>query len=198
MPKVIGLTGNIACGKSAVGQMLEARGIPVLDSDLVVHELYDQDPKVKAAILEAFGTLDRREIAKLVFGDTKEAKAKRKILEQIIHPAVDNKLRQWIRENNHHPLLFNLVPLIFEAGLESRYDYIVTVLCPETQQLRRLKDRHPNLSEEELFNRIHSQMPQEEKALRSNYVLDNASDLPYLESQVELLLQELGYKTSQM
>ncbi len=193
MPKVIGLTGNIACGKSAVGQMLEARGIPVLDSDLIVHELYAKDPQVQAAVLEAFGTLDRREIAKLVFGDSKEAKAKRKTLEEIIHPVVDSKLRQWIREHNSHPLLFNLVPLIFEAGLEARYDYIVTIICPESQQLARLKQRHPNFSEEELVNRIRSQMPQDEKALRSNYVLDNSSNLAYLESQVDRLLKELGY-----
>lgn len=191
MPKVIGLTGNIACGKSAVGKILESHGIPVLDSDTVVHELYAQDPKVRAAVLETFGTLDRSGIAKLVFGETKEAKAKRKILEAIIHPAVDNKLRQWIRENNQHPLLFNLVPLIFEAGLESRYDYIVTVLCPEQQQLVRLRNRQPSLSEEERQKRIRSQMPQKEKAQKSNYVLDNSSDLANLESQVEDLLQIL-------
>jgi dephospho-CoA kinase len=192
MPKVIGLTGNIACGKSAVGKILESRGIPVLDSDSVVHELYDHDSRVQAAVLEAFGTLDRSEIAKLVFGDSKEAKDTRKSLEAIIHPAVDNKLRQWIRDHNHHPLLFNLVPLIFEAGLESRYDYIVTVLCPEDQQRTRLKNRQATLSDEEISKRIQSQMSQEEKAVRSNYVLDNSSGFEYLESQVNELLKELG------
>ncbi len=191
MPKVIGLTGNIACGKSAVGKILEAHGIPVLDSDLVVHDLYAHDSKVQAAIEAAFGTLDRSEIAKQVFGDNKEAKAKRKLLEEIIHPAVDTKLREWIKTHNSSPLLFNLVPLIFEAGLESRYDYIVTIICPEKDQLARLKKRHPHLSEEDIFKRIHSQMPQDEKAVKSNYVLDNSSDLAYLESQVEELLKEL-------
>jgi dephospho-CoA kinase len=192
MPKVIGLTGNIACGKSAVGKILESKGIPVLDSDSVVHELYDHDLRVRAAVLEAFGTLDRSEIAKLVFGDTQEAKVKRKTLESIIHPAVDTKFRDWIRENNHYPLLFNLVPLIFEAGLESRYDYIVTVLCPEDQQRARLKNRQASLNDEEISKRIRSQMPQVEKAVRSNYVLDNSANFEYLESQVNELLKELG------
>ncbi len=194
MPKVIGLTGNIACGKSAVGKILEAHGIPVLDSDSVVHELYAEDDKVKTEVLKAFGTLDRKEIGKVVFGDTAEAKLKRKQLEEIIHPAVDNRLRQWIREHNHRPLLFNLVPLIFEAHLESRYDYIVTVLTPENQQIERLKRRNPNLSDEEILKRIRSQMPQEQKALKSNYVLDNSQDLNYLAAQVTGLLKDLHFE----
>lgn len=193
-PKIIGLTGNIACGKSTVGKLLQEMDILVLDSDTVVHDLYANDPKIQAAVLEEFGTLDRKEIGAMVFGTSAEAKAKRKRIEEIIHPAVDIKLRDWIRSNNQEALLVNSVPLLFEAKLEHRYDYIVTVTSSLADQVQRLQERCPDLSNEEIMKRISSQMKQEEKAHKSNYVLDNSRDLEYLRVQVQKLVKELKTK----
>lgn len=193
-PKIIGLTGNIACGKSTVGELLRELGILVLDSDTVVHDLYLHDPKIQAAIVEEFGTLDRKEIGKKIFGNSTKAKVKRKCLEEILHPAVDIKLREWIKANNHEDLLVNLVPLLFEAKLEHRYDYIVTITSPLAEQKRRLKDRNPDLSDEEIMSRISSQIQQEDKVHRSNYVLDNSGDMEHLRSQVKDLIAELKIK----
>jgi dephospho-CoA kinase len=190
-PLIIGLTGNIASGKSFVGDILREQGIPVIDSDDIVHELYASDSKVQAEILKIFGSLDRRQIAREVFGQDSEAAAKRRKLEAIVHPAVDQKLREWIAANANHPILVNLVPLLFEAALEHRYDKIVTIITDPVEQKLRLKKRNPELSEQEINKRLNSQMPQDLKAEKSDYVLKNNGSLESLRKQVKALLKNL-------
>jgi len=187
---VIGLTGNIACGKSLAGEIFRKHGIPVIDSDDIVHDIYANDERVKKEIIEEFGSLDKKEIAKQVFGDTEENKNKRKLLESIVHPAVDKRLRDWIRENNGHKILVNLVPLIFEAKLEDRYNFIVTVATDEGLQKERLRLRNPDMSEDEIEKRIKSQMSQAQKIKKSDAVLYNNSSPEALEEQIIKLLSQ--------
>lgn len=189
MSIVIGLTGNIACGKSLAGKIFEKHGIPVIDSDDIVHSVYAEDKMVQDAVLKEFGSLDKKEIAKQIFGDDPEKKQKRKILESLIHPAVDKRLRTWIREHNDEKVLVNLVPLIFEANLEQRYNYVVTVCTDEGLQRERLRSRNPEMTEEEIERRIKSQMPQTLKAKKSHFVLYNNSSPEALEEQIIKLLQ---------
>ena len=118
MPFLLGLTGNIASGKTTVSEIFRDRGIPVIDSDYVVHELYTKDRSVQNKVLALLGTLDRREIAAIVFASGAEATEKRKKLEAIIHPAVDEYIQKWVQDlESAHPILVNEVPLLFEAGL---------------------------------------------------------------------------------
>ncbi len=190
MSIVIGLTGNIACGKSLAGEIFKKHGIPVIDSDDIVHDIYANDERVKNAIIEEFGSLDKKEIAQQVFGDSEEKKAKRKILESIVHPAVDRRLRDWIKENNSHKVLVHLVPLIFEAKLEDRYNFIVTVATDEGLQKERLRSRNPEMSDDEIEKRIKSQMPQAQKIKKSDAVLYNNSSPEALEEQITQLLSQ--------
>lgn len=190
MSIVIGLTGNIACGKSLAGEIFKKHGIPVIDSDDIVHEIYANDERVKREIIEEFGSLDKKEISKQVFGDTEENKTKRKLLESIVHPAVDKRLRDWIRENNNQKILVNLVPLIFEAKLEDRYNFIVTVSADEGLQKERLRSRNPDMLEEEIEKRIKSQMTQAQKIKKSDAVLYNNSSPEELEEQIIKLLSQ--------
>lgn len=192
MPIVVGLTGNIACGKSLVGEILKERGIPVLDSDELVYEVYRDDEKAKEQIRQDFGTLDRKEIAKQIFGDSKEAKEKRKRLEEIIHPIVDGKFREWVRANNGKKILVNLVPLVFEVGLESRYNYIVTVTSTEELQKKRLRLRDPSFTEEDIDKRIKSQMPQNLKVERSDFIIKNTASIEDLYEQIDEILEQIS------
>ncbi len=191
MAKIIGITGNIACGKSLVGKILQEKGYQVLDSDDVVRELYANDAKVRAEIIAEFGTLDRKQIAAQVFMNNKEADHKRQVLESIIHPAVDRELRLWVKQHKDEALLFNLVPLLFEAGLEDRYDYIVCIKTNLDLQIKRLQERNPELSLAEIKARIQSQMPQEQKCSRADYVLSNNAGLDDLRLEVDELLDTL-------
>jgi dephospho-CoA kinase len=188
---VLALTGNIACGKSLAGEIFRKHGVPVIDSDDIVHELYANDQKVQEALIKEFGTLDKKKIAQQIFGDSKENNTKRKRLEEIIHPAVDKHLRNWIKANNKHPILVNLIPLVFEAGLEERYNAILVVSTDEAIQRERLSLRNPDLSEEEIIKRLKSQMPQTEKVKRANYVILNNAGKEELEEQIIKLLQEI-------
>jgi dephospho-CoA kinase len=193
MPIVIGLTGNIACGKSLIGELLKERGILVLDSDDVVHDIYKNDELVQTKIQKEFGTLDRKQISIQIFGDTREAKDKRKKLEEIIHPTVDKRFRDWIRAHNDQQILVNLVPLVFEAGLESRYNLIITVVATPELQYQRLKKRNPELNEEEIQKRISSQIPQSYKAQKSDYVIENSGSIDDLEEQLEEILRKIRH-----
>lgn len=189
MPLVVGLTGNIACGKSTVGELLRKKSIPVLDSDTVVHELYDNDSDIQEQILKEFGTLDRKQISKKVFGASPENLVYKKKLEAILHPAVQKKFEQWVQANYKAPLIVNLVPLLFEANLEHRYDYIVCIITDEENQIQRLKKRDPNMPEAQIIARIRSQMPQVKKAELSDLVISNNSSLEALELEVDKFLQ---------
>ena len=192
MPVVIGLTGNIACGKSTVGKIFQKIGVKVLDSDELVHRIYEEDEAIQAALTKEFGTCNRSEIAKQVFG--KDKTDKRKILESIIHPKVDSMFRDWVKENQKDAFLVNLVPLLFEAKLEHRYDRIITVKTSRENQIERLKKRNPNFSEMDILLRVESQMDLEEKLRKSDFVIDNSSNLDDLDIQVEEILEQICSK----
>lgn len=190
MSIVIGLTGNIACGKSTVGKIFQKMGIQVLDSDDLVHEIYETDTQVQEQLLKEFGSLDRKEIAKQVFG--KDKTQKRKILESIIHPKVDSKFREWILKNREEKILVNLVPLLFEAHLEHRYDRIITVFANKEQQIQRLQLREPTLTTNAILTRIESQLPIEEKLRKSDFYIDNTQNFDDLELQIEEILESIA------
>lgn len=189
MSFLIGLTGNIACGKSTVGKIFEKFGVKVLDSDEVVHKLYLEDKEVQDALIKEFGSYSRSEISKQVFG--KDKINKRKILESIIHPKVDSVFRQWVKSNQKEVFLVNLVPLLFEAKLEDRYSCIITVKTSKEKQIERLKVRNPELSAQEILKRIESQADIVEKLRKSDFVVDNSSNVDDLDIQVEEILEQI-------
>ncbi len=189
MSFLIGLTGNIACGKSTVGKIFEKFAIKVLDSDEVVHRVYAQDKDVQEALIHEFGSCERQDIALQVFG--KDKIDKRKILESIIHPKVGTIFRAWVKMNQDEVFLVNLVPLLFEAQLEYRYSTIITVKTTKDKQIARLKIRNPELSEQQIQERIDSQMDIKEKLRKSDFIIDNSSNLDDLEIQVEEILEQI-------
>lgn len=191
MPLLIAITGNIACGKSLVGSLISDKGYPVIDSDHMVHQLYESDKEVQEELLKQFGTLDRKQIGQIAFSDS----SKRKLLESILHPRIETILTSWVKENSNHKLLFNLIPLVFEAKLEKRYDKIICVTTSKNTQVERLMNRNPDLSEIEINKRIDSQLNQEEKASRSDFVIDNSASIQETINQVDNILSELLAKT---
>lgn len=188
MSILVGITGNIGCGKSLVGTLMSDHGIPVIDSDHITHELYKKDESMQKEIIKEFGTLDRQEIGKIVFADAK----KKKLLESIIHPKVSEYLGNWMRENSDAAILVNLVPLLFEAKLEDRCDKIITVITDEKIQIERIQSRNPELSMEAILKRIKSQMPQEEKKARSDYFINNSGSVDETMKQVDKIVKSLN------
>ena len=175
--KIVGITGTTASGKSLVGKILQDFGVPVLDTDHIAHSVQKQDEEVKTAIRQRFGKsvfdvageIDRKSLAKIVFDD-KQALAD---LNAIIHPAIVKECNRQIEALSDKPLVAVLVPLLFEAGVEKRYDEIWTVIASEEVVRLRLKERD-GITDKEVEKRLKAQYPQEEKMRRSNYVIDNS------------------------
>lgn len=189
-PYVIGVTGTIGSGKSRVGNVLDRLGIPVIDSDIVVHHLFSNDQSMKNAIKSRFGdsviqyadgveTVNRAALGKIVFADT----AARKALENIVHPATIRECQRRIEEASKSDLVAVLVPLLFEAGLEKHYDEIWAVYTDQKVLRKRLSARD-NLSPDEVDKRLSAQLPQEEKVSRSKETINNSGTPEETEKQV--------------
>ncbi|MEZ4488426.1 MAG: dephospho-CoA kinase [Cyanobacteriota/Melainabacteria group bacterium] len=194
-PFTLGITGTIASGKSSAGKILQELGVPVIDTDHIVHEILAQDPTVKKAVKDRFGEevltnegkIDREKLGKVVFSDH-EAK---KSLEAIVHPATIMQCRKLIEEKNDNPVVAILVPLLFEARLESEYDEIWTIFTDEAILKERLAKRN-GLDSVEIEKRLGAQMSQNEKVMRADHVIDNSDSLENTRNQIKTLLSKIS------
>lgn len=191
--KWIGLTGGIATGKSTVKKLIEGRGFPVIDADLISHELTRIDGLGYQKIRSHFGdqvfnsdqSLNRSLLAEIIFNDTQ----KRTELENILHPLIQIEVQKQKEQHRQTkiPFCFYDVPLLFEKNLADGFDSIVLVWCRADVQIQRLKSRS-QLSDEEVFARLLSQMEMAYKLKNSDFCIDNSADLLSLEKQVDRLL----------
>ena len=199
-PYVIGITGTIGSGKSGVGAVLKEMNIPVIDTDVVVHDLFSNDDALKTAIRSRFGNdtiltrdgseiVDRQALGKIVFADA----SARKDLEGIVHPATIEETQRRIEHSGVSDLVAVLVPLLFEAGLEKHYDEIWAIYTDEKTLRTRLSARD-NLNEEEVEKRLAAQLPQKEKVSRSDETINNSGTIEQTKQQVVSLIEKVRKK----
>ena len=187
----IGLTGGIASGKSSVGRLLAARGLPLLDADVYAREALAPGSPGAGAVLERYGDgirapggeIDRAALGQIVFGDGDE----RRWLEQLVHPLVRERFAAKIEGLAAAPVVVLVVPLLFEAGLEALCSEVWLVDCDETQQLQRLMARD-GLGEADARARIAAQWPLARKRELADVVLDNRGGPEQLAAEVEQAL----------
>lgn len=192
-PFVLGLTGNIACGKSTVLAMLADLGATTIDADQVYHELIVPDAPLWQVLRDAFGetilgpdrTIDRRALGAIVFSDP-AALAK---LDALTHPAVETALRERVRAASTPVVVVDAVKLI-ESGFANACDRVWLVICDPAWQLERLQQRN-HLSQDEAARRIAAQPPLEPKLVRADTVIDNSGDIAATRRQVEAAWREL-------
>lgn len=191
---VIGLTGGIGAGKSAVARILAELGGVVSDSDRDTTEILRMPRVIEImrgwwgdGVLDDGGMIDRREVARRVFTDS----AARRRLEELVHPLVHDRRHARFAESPSDTRMFVIdAPLLFEAGLESECDTIWFVDAPLDVRRERVRV-HRGWSEDELDRREASQWPIEEKRRRSDVVLDNGGALETLETGVRDALAAL-------
>ncbi len=192
---IIGVTGNIASGKSATARLLQEKGCSLVDADVVAHELYGYDHALVRQIGQEFGPdvvwsngmLDRKKLGSLVFGRPDAMVA----LNRIVHPALINAIRERIRSSQR--VMNRLVldaALIIELGFASEVDYLVLVSASIPVRLERLRERS-GFSEEEAMRRIDSQVPEELKLQHADFVIKNETTKEYLQEQVDALWDEI-------
>ena len=187
----VAITGNIASGKSCVEAILSSKGFDVYDTDSIAHDILSTSFKVREAfndfdILNYKGEISREKLGKVVFSNPE----KKKVLESIIHPEVKNELNRIFEFNSGKEFVFVAIPLLFEAHFEDLFDKSILVMAMDDVRLERLMKRN-NLSKEDAQLRIDSQMPQEEKVKRVDYVINNNSTLDSVKDEVEKVLKDL-------
>lgn len=191
--RVIGLTGNIACGKSTVSDMLKELGAYIIDADIVAREVVEQGKPAWAMIKEEFGEeyigedgeLNRKKLGQLVFGDPKALDQLNKIIHPIIVQTIEEELHKLCVEGTHEAVVIDAA-LLIETGCHRLVDQIWLVTLPYEIQLMRLI-RRDGLTEKEARQRIESQMPQEKKAQYADVIVDNSRDINYTKEQVRHL-----------
>ena len=187
---LVGLTGGIATGKSTVSTMFRALGCEVIDADILAREVVAPGEPALAEIAEEFGrdvlqadgTLDRKKLGAVVFGDA----ARRKRLEQITHPAIAARFQQRLTEleaRGFDGIVLWDAPVMIESGGYQHMEKLVVVATDEATQGARLRARDA-IEAAEAERKIKSQMPVAEKAKLADYVIDNAGDRDATERQV--------------
>lgn len=184
---LIGLTGNIGCGKSTVARMLAELGAEIIDADKLVHQLMEPGTGCWRAIIEQFGptilrpngTVDRKRLGEIVFRDP-AALAR---LEAILHPAVRKLAEERIAASPRRVVVLEAIKLI-EGGWHRRADSVWVVTCRRDQQIKRLmRTRGLSLAEAEL--RVDAQDPASEKLRHASVVIDNSGTPEETRRQVE-------------
>lgn len=198
-PFVIGLTGNIATGKSTVMQLGAARGADTIDADQVVHHVLAHDATVKAAICDAFGAdlfdvdgdLDRARLGRIVFAD---AQALRR-LEAIVHPAVRGAITRQVRESDATIMLLEAI-LLLEGPLHALCDQIWVTTCSAETQLYRLMTTR-QMTRDDARQRIDAQAPQADKIARADVVINTEGDMDATRRQFDQAWQVVQAQAEQ-
>ena len=184
----VALTGSIGMGKSTVGKMLTAKGIPLFDADAAVHALYAPGgaavEPLRAAFPEAVtgAGVDRAVLSKLVLGDGDAIRR----LEAIVHPLVGEERRKFLAAAaaDGAPFVVLDIPLLFEGRNRGDYDAVIVVSAPAEAQRARVLAR-PGMTEDKFAAILARQVPDEIKRAGADYVIDTGVALAETERQVQ-------------
>ena len=191
-PLIIGLTGSIGMGKSAVAAMFADEGVPVFDADAAVHDLQKAGGALIPAIESAFpGTtgpdgVDRKALGAAVFGD----RDRLALLESIVHPAVAEKRKAFLESHENSDLILFDIPLLFEKGGQAGVDVVVVVSAPAAVQRERVLAR-ANMTADKFEHILALQMNDADKRARADHVIDTGKDLAETRADVRALVKKL-------
>jgi dephospho-CoA kinase len=189
-PFILCLTGSLGMGKSTAAKFFAEAGVPVHDSDAVVHALYEDEavPLIEAAFpgSTSGGKVDRNKLATMVLHD-KAALAR---LETIIHPLVTASRERFLAKAQARgvPVVVVDIPLLFETAAQARCDAVVVVSAPPEIQRKRALER-PGMTEEKLAALLAKQMPDAEKRRRADFVVDSSQGYDRTRAQIRDILQ---------
>ena len=194
---IVGLTGGVASGKTAVSRVLKEEGAYIIDADQIARELVQPHTPAWSELIKAFGqeilkedgSIQRKKLAEIVFVDPK----KRELLNQILHPRIKEEMdrrTKEIGEKDPQAIVVIDAPLLVELGDQREMDKLIVVTATQTQQIERLKDRDRTKTEEAL-RIVFSQMPLEEKLRFADYVIRNEGSMEETKKRAKEVYQEL-------
>src|ERR1700687_5514456 len=188
---ILGLTGSIGTGKSTTAKLFAEAGVPVYDADATVHMLYEGEavPAIEAAFpgTTADGKVDRNRLSARVVHDPAAIKQ----LEQIVHPMLGASRQKFLHEAEQSgaPVAVVDVPLLFETGGEKHVDAVVVVTTPPEIQRQRVLARD-NMTGEMLDAILARQLPDAEKRMRADFVVDTSHGLDPVRARIRDILDK--------
>jgi len=194
---IVGLTGGVASGKTAVSQILKEEGAYIINADQIARELVLPHKPAWSELIRAFGqeilqedgSIQRKKLADKVFADPKQ----RKFLNQILHPRIKEEMdrrAKEIGEKDPEAIVVIDAPLIIELGDHREMDKLIVVTSTQPQQIERLKDRD-GTNPEEALRIVSSQMPLKEKLKFADYVIRNEGSMEEMKKRAKEIFQEL-------
>jgi dephospho-CoA kinase len=192
--KILGLTGGVGMGKSTAAKILRDAGAQVVDTDVLARELVEPGRPALAEIKKEFGpgiissagTLERGELARIIFADA----GARKRIEAILHPRIREcwlaQIERWRKENCKLAVI--VIPLLFETKAESEFDKIICVACSAANQQIRLSER--GWPAKQIRQRIAAQMPVDQKIARADFIIWTDGDMAAQTRQIERILSK--------
>lgn len=193
---VVGITGGLGSGKSTLAKYFEEKSHKVIYTDDLAKEVLINDPEIKDKLKKSFGNeiisesgdIDRKILAGIVFGNSESRKKNLDTLNKIVHPVVIEKMIALTEkyEKSGEEMIFIESALIFEAGLDEGFDYIIVVTADDDIRIERSMQRL-GISQEEAIQRIAEQLPQEEIASAADFVIENNQGLTSLEKSIDLV-----------
>lgn len=186
---VLGLTGNIGCGKSSVTKIFQEKGIDVVDADIISRKIFEDNELLKE-VFDYFGdeiknndnTLNRKALGNIVFNDSEKLVK----LNSFTHPRIRNKIQYEIDSifKDNKSIAVIDAALLVEGGYLEIIDKLLVITCQEDIQIERIQKRD-NCSREEAISRMNSQMSQSEKAKYGDYIIDNSGTFEQLKENTQ-------------
>jgi dephospho-CoA kinase len=194
---IVGLTGGVASGKTAVSEVLEEEGAYIIDADQIARELVQPHEPAWNELVRTFGkeilqgngSIDRKKLSEMVFVNPDQ----RKLLNQILHPLITEEIERRIREiAQKDPGAIAVIdaPLLIEVGYHRKMERLIVVISTQTEQIERLKERD-GINSEEALRILSSQMSLEEKAKFADFVIRNEGSVAETRKTTKEVFQEI-------
>jgi len=189
---ILGLTGNIGCGKSSLSDIFKESDFQIIDADIIARQIFED----KSLLQEVFihfgegiknsnGNLDRKALGRMVFND------ENKLIElnNLTHPRIKSKILHNIEDakNSNKKIVVIDAALLIECGYLEIIDKLIVITCDKDIQIKRIQDRD-NCTKEEAISRINSQMSQEEKSKHADYVINNSGTFEELKIKAKYFM----------
>jgi dephospho-CoA kinase len=189
----LGITGGYGSGKSTAAQYFERKGYPIVYADPLAKKLMTEDAGVRKKIIDLLGndaynpdgTLNTQHVADIIFTEP----GKKRAVERFVHPAVLASIDTFFTEkgsDKSYSLTFVEAALIFESRMEDMLDYVIAVIAPEEQRIRRIMQRD-GTHEEEIRKRIAAQHSDEYFKARADFIIENTGDIRHLHQRCAFL-----------
>ena len=193
---VIGLTGSLGTGKSTVAAMFAKRGARIIDADAITRDLLAPGKKCVKKVVKIFpgvilnaSTVNRSELAKIVFNNPRELQK----LTDILYPEALKVVKSLLSRYKHESFVILDVPLLFESGWDKITDTTIVVKALRSQQIQRAQKRL-GITRSDFMRRLAHQMPLREKCDMADIIIDNSHDLMQTRTQVDAIINRLKYR----